>query len=136
MIRILAGDGQRVDAVVATCDHAIVGHAMAAYATGPGGTLAANIGIVVADEWQGRGVGAWLIRTLTARARVRGATTLVMDVLAENRKVLAMIARRWPDAHHDRDAAEVTVSAQLAPQQAGMAHRRRTGEITRLLSVG
>jgi hypothetical protein len=53
------------------------------------------------------------MRALAARARARGATTLVMDVLAENRRMLAMIARRWPDARHDRSGPYITVRARL-----------------------
>jgi len=127
MLRTLAGDGPAADAVVAIRGGVIIGHAMAAYGTGPSGTLAADIGVVVADEWQGRGVGSRLMRTVVTRARARGATTLVMDVLAENQKMLAMIAGWWPDACHDRSAAQVTVRVQLASQQAGMIHGRHTG---------
>jgi hypothetical protein len=36
-----------------------------------------------------------------------------MDVLAENQRVLAMIAVRWPAARHDRSAESVTVHARL-----------------------
>jgi hypothetical protein len=36
-----------------------------------------------------------------------------MEVMAENRQVLAMIAGRWPDARHDRSAAYVTVHTRL-----------------------
>ncbi len=112
MLRILAGGGDNIDVVVAARgDGAIVGHAMAVDATKPGGACTTEIGVVVADAWQGRGIGSALVRTLTARARARGATAVVMEVLAENRQVLAMIARRWPDAQHQRSAAWVTISA-------------------------
>ncbi len=127
MLRVLAGDGPGADAVVAARGGVIIGHAMAAYATGAGGTLTADVGVVVADEWQGQGVGSWLIRTLVTQARARGATTLVMDVLAENRTMLAMIAGWWPDACHDRSGAQVTVRVQFAPQQEGLTQGRHTG---------
>jgi hypothetical protein len=45
---------------------------------------------------------------------------LVMDVLGENRQVLAMIASRWPAARHDWSAGQVTVHAQLAPGRPGL----------------
>ena len=95
MLRILAGQRPDADALVATRN----------------GTT--EIGVVVADAWQGRGVGSGLVSALASRARARGATTLVMEVMAENRQVLAMIAGRWPDARHDRSAAYVTVHARL-----------------------
>jgi acetyltransferase len=113
MLRALAGSRDGVDALVATRNGAIIGHAMAADTTGPDGAAMAEIGVVVADAWQGRGVGSGLLRALAARARARGATTLAMDVLAENQRVLAMIAARWPAARNDRGAASVTVHARL-----------------------
>ena len=113
MLRILAGQRPDADALVATWNGVIIGHAMAVDTAGPSGAAATEIGVVVADAWQGRGVGSGLIRALASRARARGATTLVMEVMAENRQVLAMIAGRWPDARHDRSAAYVTVHARL-----------------------
>jgi GNAT superfamily N-acetyltransferase len=91
----------------------IIGHAMAVDTAGPPGAATTEIGVVVTDAWQGRGVGSGLIRALASRARDRGATTLVMEVMAENRRVLAMIAGRWPDARHDRSGAYVTVCTPL-----------------------
>jgi GNAT superfamily N-acetyltransferase len=112
MLRVLAGQRADADALVATRDGVIIGHAMAVDA-GPPGAAATEIGVVVADAWQSRGVGSGLIRALASRARARGATTLVMEVMAENRRVLAMIAGRWPDARYDRSGAYVTVHAGL-----------------------
>jgi len=113
MLRVLAGQRPGVDALVATWNGVIIGHAMAVDTAGPPGDAATEIGIVVADAWQGRGVGSGLIRALASRARACGATTLVMEVMAENRRVLAMIAGRWPGARHDRSGAYVTVHARL-----------------------
>ena len=113
MLHVLAGGRPGVDALVATRNGAIIGHAMAVDGTGPDGTAMAEIGVVVADAWQGHGVGSGLLHALAGRARARGATTLAMDVLAENQRVLAMIAARWPAAWHDRSAASVTVHARL-----------------------
>jgi GNAT superfamily N-acetyltransferase len=113
MLRILAGERADTDVLVATHNGAIIGHAMAVDSAGPGGDATAEVGLVVADAWQGRGVGSGLVRALAARARDRGATTLMMEVMAENQRVLAMIAHRWPGARHDRSAAYLTVHAQL-----------------------
>jgi GNAT superfamily N-acetyltransferase len=113
MLRVLAGQRPDADALVATRNGVIIGHAMAVDTAGPPGAAATEIGVVVADAWQGRGVGSGLVRALASRARARGATTLEMEVMAENRRVLAMIADRWPDARHDRGGAYVTVHARL-----------------------
>jgi ribosomal protein S18 acetylase RimI-like enzyme len=86
---------------------------MAVDTADPPGAASTEIGVVVADAWQGRGVGSGLMRALASRARARGATTLVMEVMAENRRMLAMIAGRWPDARHDRSGAYITVHARL-----------------------
>jgi GNAT superfamily N-acetyltransferase len=113
MLRVLAGQRPGTDALVATWNGAIIGHAMAADTAGPPGAASTEIGVVVADAWQGRGVGSGLMRALASRARARGATNLVMEVMAENRRMLAMIAGRWPDARHDRSGAYITVHARL-----------------------
>lgn len=112
MLRLLAGERPGIDALVATRDGEIIGHAMAVDTAGPGGA-AADVGVVVTDSWQGRGVGSGLMRALAARAEARGTTTLVMDVLAENRQVLAMIASLWPAARQDRSGPYTTIHAGL-----------------------
>ena len=72
--------------------------------------------MVVADAWQGRGVGAALMRALVRRAQARGVTGVSMDVLPSNRAVLAMITSHWAAARTDRSADSVTVQIQLLPQ--------------------
>jgi ribosomal protein S18 acetylase RimI-like enzyme len=117
VLRILAGGGDHIDAVVAVEDGAVVGHAMASDATGPGGGVT-EIGVVVTDTCQGRGIGSALVRTLTARAQARGITVATMEVLAENRQVLAMIAGHWPTAQHDLSGPYATIRVPL-PQSRG-----------------
>jgi ribosomal protein S18 acetylase RimI-like enzyme len=112
MLRLLAGERPGIDALVATRDGMIIGHAMAVDSATDGGA-AADVGVVVADSWQGRGVGSGLMRALAARAEARGTTALVMDVLTENRQVLAMIDSLWPDARHDRSGPYTTIHAGL-----------------------
>jgi GNAT superfamily N-acetyltransferase len=113
MLRLLAGGGDHIDAVVAVENGVIVGHAMASDTTGPGGGRTTEIGVVVTDARQGQGLGSALIRTLAARAQTRGITTATMDVLAENRQVLAMIAHRWPAARHHQSGPYVSIQARL-----------------------
>jgi L-amino acid N-acyltransferase YncA len=118
MLRFLAGDAGRVAAVVATCADVIVGHAMAVDQTGPDGTRTADIGVVVADAWQGRGVGSALTRALIDAAQARGVTSLTMDVQHSNREVLAMVVGRWPAARTSRgtDGATINVPLPHPPQ--------------------
>ncbi len=108
MLDLLAGRPGHVDALVAMAGGVIVGHAMAADRT-ESGTRRTDIGVVVADAWQGRGVGAVLVRTLIGRAGARGVTSVVMDVMHGNRRALTMITDHWPEARvgHCRDYTTV-----------------------------
>jgi GNAT superfamily N-acetyltransferase len=114
MLRILAGGGERIDVVIAVDGGAIIGHAMACDTAGPGGARATEIGVVVADARQGRGVGSALVRALLARALARGITAVTMDVLPENRQVLAMIADHWPAARRDQSGGGIAIRVPLA----------------------
>src|ERR1700722_13641228 len=69
MLDRLCGGGGTSDAVLATRGAVIVGHAMAVDASGPCGARTTDIGVVVADAWQGQGVGSALMRTLIAGAQ-------------------------------------------------------------------
>jgi ribosomal protein S18 acetylase RimI-like enzyme len=113
MLRILTGSAGCTDALVAIENGAIIGHAMASDATGHGGSRRTEIGVVVADGRRGMGVGAALVRGLLARAQERGATVLVMEVLAENQQVITMIADHWPVTRRDQSGAYLTIHAQL-----------------------
>lgn len=121
MIRALTGGGGR-HALVATRDGMVIGHGMAADRAGLEST---EIGVVVTDGWQGRGVGSALVRALVTAAGARGVTTITMDVLPGNRRVLAMIARKWPAArlHLGPDCVTARVW-QGAPRRAGRAAPR------------
>jgi GNAT superfamily N-acetyltransferase len=107
-----AGPAGRADVLLATHDGVIIGHAMAADRTDAGESLT-EIGVVVADAWQGQGVGSALVRMLLCRAQARGVTSLSMDVLPDNQQVLAMIDRHWAAARTRRGADCVTVQVGL-----------------------
>jgi ribosomal protein S18 acetylase RimI-like enzyme len=110
----LCGAGEMSDVLVATDDGVIVGHAMAADSTGTDGGRVADIGVVVADQWQHRGIGAAMLRDLIGRAAGRGVSELVMDVRPENRTMLAMIGRRWASARYQAAADAITVRVRLS----------------------
>src|SRR5215471_14855161 len=140
MLRILTGGTGCTDALVATEDGVIIGHAMASDTTGHGGSHRTEIGVVVADGRRGLGVGSALMRCLLSRAGARGATTLVMEVLAENRQVITMITDHWPVTYQDQAGAYLTIHARLpqpadpqwpelqAPRPAGAEPPRAEGE--------
>jgi GNAT superfamily N-acetyltransferase len=116
LLQLLAGGAGTTDADVATRVHVIIGHAMATDRTGPGGIRMTDIGLVVADAWQGQGVGSALLRTLLTGAQARGVTSVVMDFLPGNRQVLAMVKRYWPAARasHSPDYDTICVPAATA----------------------
>lgn len=123
MLRRLAGDAGQVDAVIAICGEVIIGHAMAVDQDGQAGNRLSDIGVVVADAWQRQGVGAALMRALITRAQARGVTSIAMDVLHGNRRVLAMIMSHWPAARTDHCTDCVTVHVRLDsanPRSAGV----------------
>lgn len=53
----------------------------------------ATVAIVVADEWQGKGIGARLFGMLIDAARARGIERLEGEMLAENSAVRALVTR-------------------------------------------
>lgn len=57
-------------------------------------TTRAECAVVVADGWQGRGLGTELMRTLALAAKARGITCLEGSTLAENQRIGAW-ARRF-----------------------------------------
>lgn len=117
MLRRLGGTAGQADVLVAVHRGVIIGHAMAVDQACADAGRVTDVGVVVADAWQRRGVGAALMRALLGRARARGVTEVSMDVLPSNRAVLAMITSHFAAARTGRTADSVTVQIQLLPQQ-------------------
>ncbi|MFI7133348.1 GNAT family N-acetyltransferase [Nonomuraea sp. NPDC050153] len=112
LVRTLLALDERRDALVATVEGGeIVGHAMSFR----GGCADVEVAVVVSDPWQGRGIGPELIGKLLLRASVRGARTVGMDVLGENRRVLRLVRRLWPDAEMKVTSGSVEVTAMIDP---------------------
>lgn len=63
--------------------------AVARYDVDPA-TRLADLGIVVRDDWQGRGVGTALMRRMAEIAEARGLAGFQMDVLPSNKPMLAI----------------------------------------------
>jgi GNAT superfamily N-acetyltransferase len=57
------------------------------------GTDDAEVAFVVADGWQGEGVGTHLLEELADRARAEGVTRFVADTLAENHRMRGVFRR-------------------------------------------
>jgi GNAT superfamily N-acetyltransferase len=115
LLRALTGAGGGTDVLVATDPAgAVIGHGMAVDRTSAEGAAVADLGLVVADGWQDRGVGSALLGLLAERARCRGACELAMDVLPGNDRMLDMIGRRWPAAHREFAPGSVSIRVELA----------------------
>jgi acetyltransferase len=109
VVRALIEVSDRRDALVAVREGEIIGHAMSYR----GGVADVEIAVVVTDRWQGFGLGPELVSRLLLRATVRGATTVGMDVLGENRRALRMIRKIWPGAEMKVASGCVEVTAMI-----------------------
>ena len=113
LLNLLCGGDGATDALLASRGGVVIGHGMAADVSGPCGARTTDIGVVVADAWQGQGVGPALVRALITGAQVRGVTTVTMDVLHGNDRALAMIKGHWPVARTRRSRECITICIQL-----------------------
>lgn len=78
-------------AAVDPADGAFVG--IARYATEPGDAETADVAVVIADAWQGRGVGTRLMRELVARAADNGIARLTATTLHDNSAARQLLRR-------------------------------------------
>ncbi len=77
-------------------------------------TTSADCAIVVADDWQGLGLGTELMRTLAQAAAARGYARLVGTALAENARLVAWARRFGFQARTEPDSGgEVSVTVAL-----------------------
>jgi RimJ/RimL family protein N-acetyltransferase len=87
-------------AVLALRGDELIGHA---HAVASAGGRTAELGVVVADDWQGIGIGPRLVRALLQSGPAATADELELLVLAWNTRARRMIKRLWPDAVAERD---------------------------------
>jgi RimJ/RimL family protein N-acetyltransferase len=59
----------------------------------------ADMGIVLTDAWQRRGLGGQMLKQLAKEAMARGVTTLTAEVLWANRRMLRLAHRIFPNVH-------------------------------------
>ncbi|MGH1565238.1 N-acetyltransferase family protein [Mumia sp. DW29H23] len=96
-------------------DGVVVGHAMWApvpSAEDPADmTTTVEIALVVADAYQGHGLGSRLVDALVADVARHGFAAVHAVISAENHVVRSMITRRVDDARYARDGALISVTA-------------------------
>jgi GNAT superfamily N-acetyltransferase len=111
----LAGHPCRHDAlVVPRCDGAaLVALASARRVDGPG-EPAVDVGLLVEDAEQGRGLGTLLLVTLADRARSRGIAVLACDVLATHQRLIGVLRRTLGPVETAREGGTVHAEVRLA----------------------
>jgi len=114
-VHALVDADHRDHAVWLALDHGAPGTPVAALARFVRSTTepqVAEVAFIVADEYQGRGLGRLLLDALRVSATVDGVTTFVATVLAENEPMLALLLHRG--AHVvGRNGAELRVELPL-----------------------
>jgi RimJ/RimL family protein N-acetyltransferase len=98
------------EALVALSDDDIVG--VARFDRVDGGDRA-EVAFVVADAWQGHGVGTALFRGIADRARRQGIRRLVALVLPENRHMLDLFEHSGLDSTRRFDSGAIHVELYL-----------------------
>jgi len=84
--------GQRM-AVVAEVDDGHEPELVGVARYGPSDEGTADIGLVVADAWQGLGLGSLLLEEILRAGEQRGIHQFSADVLTDNRRALRLLAR-------------------------------------------
>ncbi len=74
-----------------------------------------EIGLVVGDPWQGRGLGRILLREIFRAAQANGLRCYRADVLAENRRMLRLLAEEAKIVERKTEAGITTLL--LAPRE-------------------
>src|SRR5438094_619514 len=83
------------EAVVAVVDGEIVG--VARYVRHPG-SCAAEVAVVVADDWQRQGIATRLMTSLAGFAINNGVERFTLNMQADNKPVLRLVDRLYPGA--------------------------------------
>ena len=120
--RFLTGLGRPSDRLVARLLHrdsthgawlAVVGDSPVGHVMWALADDAVELGVVVTDAWQRRGIGRWLVQAALAEAAVAGAVVVRLDVHVENRRVVTMLRRALPDARVTRETELLTFRAPM-----------------------
>ncbi len=117
-------DGERSYVLVAEVDGEVIGFAR--FSQGPHaepGERTADLGVILTDAWQGRRLGGHMVCRLAAEAQARGVTTFTTVVLWENRRMLRLARRMFPDMRITYESGTCEVTVDLASWWATMDER-------------
>jgi acetyl coenzyme A synthetase (ADP forming)-like protein len=81
----------------------------------------AEVAFVVADEFQGKGLGTILLEHLAVVARTHGIRRFVADTLSDNHRMLAVLRGAGFARQYERSAEVVRVVLDIAPSPAAQA---------------
>jgi GNAT superfamily N-acetyltransferase len=98
-------------ALIALDGDIVIGHAMAVHAD----EHPVDIGVVVAEAHQSRGIGRKLMHELSTALAAGGRTEVCCDVLRENHFVLDWLRRSLANSHFEPDHETITVHGTLTP---------------------
>jgi GNAT superfamily N-acetyltransferase len=110
--RLIDVDHRDRDALIAVDARGIAG--VARYAAFPGQTTY-DVAVVVADDWQGKGLGRLLITRLAHIARLRGIARFHATMFGDNQRAQALVRGLSPRATMHFDSGEVEADIPLRP---------------------
>ncbi len=93
------------EVVLAVYSDAVIG--IAEYVRDKDAPARADLAVLVADDWQRRGIGRRLVTALGELADRRGIADFSADALMTNRSALSAISSIWPAARAERDGTTV-----------------------------
>ncbi len=80
---------------------------------------AADVAVVVADEWQGQGLGSAIMERLAERALEEGVERFTATVLGTNERVMGLLRRTGALRSAGTDAGETDLEIELSPNRRG-----------------
>jgi len=95
----------------------------------------AEVGFVVEDAYQGKGIGTHLLQQLAEIARKRGVNVFEAEVLGENREMMKVLRDSGYDIAEDIEAGTYRVSFSVSPTSKAedrMLERQKTAAIASL----
>lgn len=112
-------DGQTHFAIVAFCNDEStgvkVGVGVARFVSADGEPAVAELGITVADAWQGRGLGAVLLQRIVAAASERGHERIRAVIQADNEKMKSLIEASVDRPSYDYENGYLVVDYPIYP---------------------
>jgi RimJ/RimL family protein N-acetyltransferase len=111
--RLVDADPERRSVVLAVAGAEVIG---VADTTLVDGGRAVELGVVVADRWQRRGLGWPLCAAALTPALTRGVPVLRAHTLPDNARVARLLRRHWPDGSPRFDDGTLIWELPLRPE--------------------